>query len=158
MDSLYTVIGFVGSVVSIIGWVMSLRYKDKTRNKIMYFIIFILSGLTAFTFHLYKQETDERLKLENRKQEVKLEAQNMLKNYPDYISYYEPGENEGLLYGTLVLLEKNKDIFPETYELYKKDVIQKIEKSNRETDIFRKREQMEIAGKAAMQFLKLLGQ
>lgn len=82
----------------------------------------------------------------------------MLKSYPNYISYYEPGENEGVLYGTLVLLEKNKDIFPETYELYKKDVIQKIEKSNRETDIFRRREQMEIAGKAAMQFLKLLAQ
>ena len=158
MDSLSTDIGFVGSVASIIGWIMSWKYKDKTRNKIMYFIIFILSGLTALTFHLYKEETDKRLKLENRKQEVRLEAQNMLKSYPNYISYYEPGENEGVLYGTLVLLEKNKDIFPETYELYKKDVIQKIEKSNRETDIFRRREQMEIAGKAAMQFLKLLAQ
>lgn len=60
------------------------------------------------------------------------------------------------MYSILILVEKNKDIFPETYELYKKDVIMKIEKSNTEKDIFRRREQMEIAGKSAVQFLKSL--
>ncbi len=158
MNDLYTIVGFTGSIASIIGFVMSIIKKDKIRNKILYFIIFVLSAFAVYSYHLYKQETDERLKIENRKQEVRLEAQELLKSYPSYISYYNPGENEGVLYGILVLLEKNKDIFPETYESYKKDVLQKIETSNNESDMYKRREQMEIAANSAMQFLKSLAQ
>lgn len=158
MNALFTVVGFLGSIASIIGFVMSIIKKDKIRNKILYSVIFVLSAITAYSYHLYRQETDERLRIESRKQEIRLEAQDLLKSYPSYISYYNPGENQGLLYGILVLLEKNKDIFPETYESYKKDVLQKIETSNNEPDMYKKREQMEIAANSAMQFLKSLAQ
>lgn len=89
---------------------------------------------------------------------VKQEATNLLKSTPAYISYYEPGESEGLLYSTLSLLEKNKDLFPETYEVYKHDVIEKIESVNKEDDISKKREKMEIAGNSALRLLKFLSQ
>lgn len=156
MEVIYNITGLLGSIASIAALIMSYRLQDKTRNKITFFIISALSILTVVTSYLYKQEVDKQLSIEQRKQVIKLEAQKILESSPSYISLYEPGENEGVLYSILILLEKNKDIFPETYELYKKDVIMKIEKSNAEKDIFRRREQMEIAGKSGVQFLKSL--
>lgn len=154
MDNLYTIIGLLSSIITIIAWVLSMRKLNGKRNIIMVSIISVLSLLTTASLWLYKQETDKQLNIEYRKQAIKVEAKKILESAPSYISFYEPGENQGILYSTLVLLESNKDIYPETYELYKKDVIKKIEKSNEEKDSYTRKEQMEIAGKSAMQFLK----
>ena len=59
---------------------------------------------------------------------------------------------------TLALLERNKDIFPETYEAYKIEVIQIVKNADNDSDIFRKREQMEIAGNSDIRLLKSLAQ
>lgn len=155
------ILSIVGSVASIVSLGISFRsnwVKKVWISRFMFFLLFITSILSGTFFYLYKQSVNEQLQIENRKVIVKEEATNLLKSAPAYISYYEPGESEGLLYSTLSLLEKNKDLFPETYEVYKRDVIEKIESVNREDDISKKREKMEIAGNSALRLLKSLSQ
>lgn len=155
------ILSIVGSVASIVSLGISFRSnwgKKVWISRFMFLLLFITSILSGTFFYLYKQSVNEQLQIENRKLIVKQEATNLLKSAPAYISYYEPGESEGLLYSTLYLLEKNKDLFPETYEVYKCDVIEKIESVNKEDDISKKREKMEIAGNSALRLLKSLSQ
>ena len=106
---------------------------------VTYGILLLTSVISGVCFYLYHQETDTKIQYEKQKETVRLEAKNLLENVPSTINYYNPGENEGLLLSTLALLERNKDIFPETYEAYKLEVIQKMKNADNESDIFRKR-------------------
>ena len=158
MDNVITIISIASSILSIAGFILSIKRNDSIRNKIFYFLIIILTVTTSYLYTQYKQVTDEQLNIERRKQEIKNEARNILASSPTYISYWDPGENEGLLYSTLGLLERNRDIYPEMYEVYKENVMHKINKANDEDDLSKKREQLEIAGASALQLLKTLAQ
>ena len=158
MDNVITIISVASSILSIAGFILSIKRNDSTRNRIFYFLIITLTVTTSYLYTQYKQVTDEQLNIERRKQEIKNEARNILVSSPTYISYWDPGENEGLLYSTLGLLERNRDIYPEMYEVYKENVIHKINKANDEDDLSKKREQLEIAGASALQLLKTLAQ
>lgn len=151
-----SIINFCASLISIIGFLLSIRQKDQTRNIILYLLIIILSIITAISCTQYKRVVDERLNIEKRKEELTSEACNILKSSPTYISYYSAGENEGILYSTLRLLEMNKDLCPEMYEAYKINVMQKIEKANEENDFSKKRELLQLAGESALQILKAI--
>lgn len=158
MDNVINIISIASSILSIAGFILSIKRNDSIRNRIFYFLIIILTGTTSYLYTQYKQTTDEQLNIERRKQEIKNEAKNILESSPTYISYWDPGENEGLLYSTLGLLERNRDIYPEMYEVYKENVMHKINKANDEDDLSKKREQLEIAGASALQLLKTLAQ
>lgn len=158
MDNVITIISVASSILSIAGFILSIKRNDSIRNRIFYFLIIILTVTTSYLYTQYKQVTDEQLNIERRKQEIKNEARNILASSPTYISYWDPGENEGLLYSTLGLLERNRDIYPEMYEVYKENVMHKINKANDEDDLSKKREQLEIAGASALQLLKTLAQ
>ncbi len=158
MDNVITIISVASSILSIAGFILSIKRNDSIRNRIFYFLIIILTVTTSYLYTQYKQVTDEQLNIERRKQEIKNEARNILASSPTYISYWDPGENEGLLYSTLGLLERNRDIYPEMYEVYKENVMHKINKANDEDDQSKKREQLEIAGASALQLLKTLAQ
>ena len=158
MDNVITIISVASSILSIAGFILSIKRNDSIRNRIFYFLIITLTVTTSYLYTQYKQLTDEQLNIERRKQEIKNEARNILASSPTYISYWDPGENEGLLYSTLGLLERNRDIYPEMYEVYKENVMHKINKANDEDDQSKKREQLEIAGASALQLLKTLAQ
>lgn len=158
MDNVITIISVAASILSIIGFILSIKCKDSIINKICYILIIILTVATSYLYTQYKHITDEQLCIERRKQEIKHEAKKILDSSPTYISYWDPGENEGLLYSTLGLLERNRDIYPEMYELYKENVLHKINKANNEDDLSKRREQLEIAGSSALQLLKTLAQ
>lgn len=158
MDNVITIISVASSILSIAGFILSIKRNDSRRNRIFYFLIIILTVMTSYLYTQYKQVTDEQLNIERRKQEIKNEARNILNSSPTYISYWDPGENEGLLYSTLGLLERNRDIYPEMYEVYKENVMHKINKANDENDLSKKREQLEIAGASALRLLKTLAQ
>lgn len=158
MENVINFINITASILSIIGFILSIKNNDTIRNKFFFFLIILLTISTSFLYIQYNQVTDELLNLERRKQEIKKEARSILNSSPSYISYWEPGKNEGLLYSILGLLEKNRDIYPEMYETYKENVIHKVNKANDEDDLSRKREQLEIAGASALQLLKTLAQ
>ena len=154
MDSLSVILSFLGSVASIIGLIISFIRKESTRNKVLFVTIICLTTMTALSSYQYKKVTDERLRIEERKSNMKNEAKKMYNNA--FISYWSPGKSEGLAYSLLFLLEDNKDIYPEMYDKYQKNVMSKIEKADNETDMQKKREQMEIAGESAKQILSLI--
>ena len=158
MDNFITIINVSASILSIYFFILSIKNKDSIISKFWYIFIIILTIFTAYSYAQYKQVTDEQLNIEKRKQEIKNEAKNILDSSPTYISYWEPGENEGLLYSTLGLLERNRDIYPEMYEVYKENVIHKINNANDEEDFSKKRKQLEIAGASALQLIKALAQ
>lgn len=158
MDNLITIINVSASILSIYFFILSIKNKDSIISKFWYIFIIILTIFTAYSYAQYKQVTDEQLNIEKRKQEIKNEAKNILDSSPTYISYWEPGENEGLLYSTLGLLERNRDIYPEMYKVYKENVMHKINKANEEDDFSKKREQLEMAGASALQIIKTLAQ
>lgn len=157
MGVFLTILSILGSITSIYAFVFSIKLKS-VRNIIAYAILLITSAISGICFTLYQRETDAQIQLEKRKNTVRLEAKNLLEKVPLSIDYYNPGENQGLLLSTLFLIEKNKDLFPETYEIYKLTVVEEIKYANDESDIFRKRERMEIAGNSAVRLLKSLAQ
>ena len=158
MDKFITSISICSSIFSIIAFIISFITKDNLKNKILYFIIIILTICTTYSCVKYKQITNKQLNIENRKLKVKNEAKEILTSLPTHISYWEPGTNEGILYIGLILLENNKDIYPETYELYKINVTDKIKISNKENNDYKKQELMQNAGEMALQIIKSLSQ
>lgn len=159
MDTAIEIISLISSILSIIGFILTIKCKNSIFiSKVVYFLILILTVVTAYLCIQYKQLTDEKLNIERRKLEIKNEAKNILDSSPTYISYWKPGENEGLLYSTLGLLERNRDIYPEMYKVYKENVMHKINKANEEDDFSNKREQLEMAGASALQIIKTLAQ
>lgn len=108
MGIILTIISILGSFTPIYAFVESIKSKS-IRNIIAYGILICTSVVSGVCFTLYQHETDAQIKLEKRKETVRTEAKALLENAPSYIDYYNPGENEGLLLGTLSLLEKNKD-------------------------------------------------
>jgi len=162
MTIFYTIICVLGSVASVAGFVFSINNnKDKDRNLInrtLYVIIFVLSIFAAVSYYKYKEETDKKLDLELKKQKAQIEAKAILNSFPSYTDHFEPGTNEGVFFSVLFFLEKNKDLWPETYETFKKNFDQVIDKYNHESDGFTKNELMESAADQAMRVLKTLAQ
>jgi uncharacterized protein with PQ loop repeat len=152
------IIQIIGALASIVALIVSIVKKDKTRNAILYLIIFILFGISAWSLYSYKQATNEEQMVYKRKQEACEKAQKLLETFPAYIDHFNPGQNEGLIYAVFSFLENYDDIYPETFELYKKDVYQIQDKWNNEANSVYLNGQMEIAGEKAKQTLKGLAQ
>lgn len=152
------IIQLLGAFASIIALIIAIVKKDKTRNTLLYLIILVLCLISAWAFYKYKQETDEKQKINNRKQEACEKAQKLLETFPVYIDHWNPGQNEGLIYAVFSFLENYNDIYPKTFEFYQKDVYQLQDKWNNEADLSLLNEQMEIAGEKAKQTLKGLAQ
>ena len=154
MNSINFIFGLLGSIASIVGLVMSVIKRENIRNKVLYIIIIILTATTVWSSYEYKKLTNEKLRVEERKLSMKNDAKKMYENTS--ISYWSPEESEGLILSLLLLLEDNKDIYPEMYDIYRNNVISRIEKADNENDMQKKREQMQIAGGSAKQILSLI--
>ena len=79
MDNVITIISVVASILSIIGFILSIKCKDSIINKICYILIIILTVATSYLYTQYKHVTDEQLSIERRKQEIKHEEKKNLK-------------------------------------------------------------------------------
>lgn len=152
---LFDILSGLASILSIIGFVISVMKQDN-RNKSLYIFILILSVTTLFFFHRYKTEMEQKLCEERIREQIRMEAQEIKSSFPNFISYYEPGQNEGVLYAALIFLEKYKDRNPDTYEIYKENVIKKLDKANNVKSDYERRELMEQAGKTAKQIIETL--
>jgi hypothetical protein len=161
MTIVYTIICVLGSVASIVGVVLTIKRTNKNQNIInrtLYFIIFCLSVFAAISYYKYKEETDKQLDFELRKQNAQIEAQAILNTLPNYISEYEPGINEGIFFSVLFFLEKNKTLWPDAYESFKKNLEQVIDMYNKESDRYKKNEIMESSANQAVILMKSLAQ
>ena len=160
MTIVYTIICVLGSVASVAGFIMSINNEKKQNmiNRSLYVIIFALSIFAAISYYKYKAETDKQLDFELRKQKAQIEAQAILNSFPVYISHFEPGANEGILYSALFFLEKNKTLWPDTYDSFRTNVEQTIDTYNKESDWTARNELMESAANQAVRVLKSIAQ
>ena len=62
MDNVITIISVAASILSIIGFILSIKCKDSIINKICYILIIILTVATSYLYTQYKHVTDEQLK------------------------------------------------------------------------------------------------
>jgi hypothetical protein len=99
---------------------------------------------------------DEKIYVKLGESRMRKYVAQLLSKLPSNLNYFDPGESEGVIFSTLTLLESKKDILSDTYDLFKKNVIQRIEKVNSETELDKKREQLGLAGISALQFLQSL--
>lgn len=151
----FNILGGVASIVTIIGFLISVIKKDR-RNTFLYIIILILGAITFYFFQCYKTKMNQQLCEERIREQIRMEAQEIKSSFPNFISYYEPGQNEGVLYSALIFLEKYKDRNPEAYEIYKENVIRKLDKAHNSHFDSERRELMEQAGKTAKQIIETL--
>tara|TARA_R110001583_G_scaffold44966_2_gene142192 strand:- start:2389 stop:2862 length:474 start_codon:yes stop_codon:yes gene_type:complete len=152
---LFNIFSILGSLASIIGLVLTFQTDNNKRNKILYGIIAILAVSTSILSYQYKISVDAQLDLENRKVQIRKNASALLESYPSFANQYKPGQNEGMVNGLLILLEENKDLYPDTYNQYRTNVMKKIVRADIINE-YEKRDLMEEAGNSALQFLKAL--
>ena len=156
METIIVILSIAGAIASIIG-----IFQNKSTNclsKIMFIIILLISGAWGYTFYLYKSKIDEELKIERRKEIVSKEARKLLESAPAYISVYDPGISEGWMLSTLVFLEKNKELFPDSYEMYRQQISTVRDMVNRENDFSKKQEILHMEGETALRLLRSLSQ
>ncbi|MFK8009948.1 MAG: hypothetical protein AB8H03_26580 [Saprospiraceae bacterium] len=128
MDWINVILSGLGSIASILGFFITIRKEGEKRNLILYGAIFLLTISTSVLSYKYIKATNEKLEIE---------------------------ESEGVIYSLLTLLESNKDIYPDTYNSYKKTVIERIERADT-LDGYERRKIIENSGNSAFQFLKSL--
>jgi len=152
-----SILSGLGSIASIIGLILVLRDNNQTKRivKILLGIIILLSVATsALSYRNYAISTAEAKKLRQQNLErmrteyIAIEAAELLDTFPSYISEYDEGDNEGIVYGGIAFLEKSKDIYPDTYTVIKQNALADIENAKKSTSSFNSRETMKNAATA----------
>lgn len=124
-----TILSAVGSVASIAALVM--YFKKHTKGCILWLIglVAVLSVVTAVLSYWNHVLTNPARIHQEKQQAAIKEAQSILNEFPDHISYFNKGQNQGLIYAGHAYFEKHKDLFPDTYALIKKNLQETIDKA-----------------------------
>lgn len=100
-------IGLIGSIASIIGFLLQAKeLKDRFIHALYGFIVTVL----ASGFIYYKTTLTEMTKIEKQ-------ASNIIKLHNEDLA--SAGTRRGFILTSLAFLEKNKDVYPDTYQMAK---------------------------------------
>jgi hypothetical protein len=143
------ILSALSTTVSIIG---IFKAKGIRFIRYLYTAIAILATATAIVFYWYSEAVNKKLDFEKRRVEIRVQAKKIVHDY-NYVSYFEPGKSEGLIFSTLSLLERNQDVNPELYSIYKEIAITRLKNLDALGETERK-QRLEISGNAALQILK----
>ena len=114
-------ISIIGSIASIVALLIS---APSTKSKIIHIIYaLILTAITGSSV-LFIQDIEK----EKNDKDTELEKLNSIDNRVNiiadsYNTYGEVGDNRGFILTSFAFLEKNKETFPETYEIAKELVM-----------------------------------
>lgn len=128
-------VSILGSLASIIGLIFVFTNKSSTQTiKALLIIVAIMSCSTSYLISKNsKYESAQYQEIANsfrsnlNRREASREAKKLLSSFPSYISNLKPGDNEGVIYSTLRLLEANKSQFPELYARFKENILSDID-------------------------------
>lgn len=142
----------LGSIASLISIIFIVKRENK---RIFIALLLILALTTSSSYYSYKyfQSTNDKYILETKKFEFKSAAKSFVNTYPS-LSYWEPGQNEGVANSGLLLLEMYKDLFPETYLKIKKDFENDTNFSKENRDQAGQRQSLETAAKNIYTLIK----
>jgi len=111
MDELSITIGIVGSLASIIALFISAPNWRSRAVHVAYALV--ITAISAIAFEYRSESRDVELRLE-RFEKVEKQAEILLRLKP--VHKDDAGFSQGFMLAALTFLEKNKDLFPETYE------------------------------------------
>lgn len=151
-------LGVISSIISIIGFILSIFKHEKILTRILFFLVLIFSTSTVIVAYKYKNKVDEIVDLNLRKDRAKKEAIELLNKLPSYASSFEPGKSQGIVYAGLTFLENHQSLFPETYKVYKTQIVEKLKKVNSENYSEEYNTQLEIAGETALTIIKSIAE
>ena len=146
----------LGTFASIISLILSLVDMRKKKFKGSAIVIFIMTLVLAFSFYRYTKLADEKLQKRERYEAAARDAKELLNSVPWIIYESEVGKNTGIVYNTLLYLEKYNDLFSETAKLYKDNVMDKMRKADNETLDYKRKEQIRECAESARQILVLM--
>ena len=132
-----SIVSNLGSIASIIGLIFVFKEKNSTQLiKVLIVLVVILSCSTSYLiqknskyesaqYQNISKNFADNMKLRN----IEKQASDLLSKFPSHISEYEPGQNEGIVYGVLRFLESNKEGYPELYLQFKSNILSDVEKA-----------------------------
>jgi len=149
-----TVIGTLGSIASIITLIVYFR-SENTRSLIKWLlglIVFLSIATAAVSYQNYLYSSEER-RMTIRKEEAKIEAQQILNSFPSYISRSEKGKNEGIVNIGVTYLDKYSDIYPLSSKRIMTHLDEDIQAAKADRESRKHEEIMETAAQAIVQMM-----
>lgn len=156
MEPFGTILGALGSIASLVSIVaLWSTYKPWLLRSLL-ILVFVFTALSSFFSFKYYTTTQPEAVRKAKQAELKSSIQAFLKDNPIQPSYWEPGQNEGIVKSGLIILELNKDLFPDSYSKISEDIKVDIEFAQQHRDTQNNREAMDAAAKNILTILKAL--
>lgn len=116
------ILGAMGSVASLISLLFSLQRHTSRLISMSLALILLLTGTSSYFSYQYYQISKIGVIKQKQRELMQTTIRSFLDDYPTSPSYWNPGQNEGIVKSGLIILEMNKELFPETYDKIKSDI------------------------------------
>jgi hypothetical protein len=156
MELYGSILAALGSIASLISLVSVWKGHEQKLLRFSFILIFVLTTSSAFFSYKYYESTKPEVVRAARHAELKSAARLFLSNKPLNPSYFEPGENEGIIKSGLILLELYKDLYPETYARIKTDIESDLKYAQSHRNKSEQRESLDSAAKAILKVISIL--
>jgi hypothetical protein len=151
-----TILGALGSIASLVSLVALWKTNKPWLLRGLLVLVFVLTALSSFFSFKYFTITQPEAVRKAKQVELKSAVQAFLKDNPIQPSYWEPGQNEGIIKSGLIILELHKDLFPDSYSKIREDIKADIEFAQQHRDTQNNRDAMDAAAKNILTILKAL--
>jgi len=117
-----SILGALGSIASLVSLVTLWKQGQSKALRGALLIVFVLTGLSSYLSYQYFQVTQPEAVLRAKQGALRSSIQAFLSKNAIEPSYWEPGHNEGIVKGGLIILELNKELFPDSYARIRADI------------------------------------
>jgi hypothetical protein len=150
------ILGAMGAVASLIMLLFFLKQHASWQITVSLAIIILLTGTSSFFSYQYYQISKREI-VEQRQREL-MQATIRSFEYTFSTPPYSdaPGRNKGIVKSGLIILEMNKNLFPETYVKIKSDIEKDIAYTQQYRDKYKQRPVMQKAAESIYFILKAL--
>ena len=151
MEKLYFVLSFLGSVASIITGIV---YAKQYKRWLISAVILLLGIVSAVALYQYNQLTDARRIAQEQRTQAQKDAAELLRNIPTSPVYFSPGENRGVAFAGLALLEQHQRQYPLLYSSLAQTLQRDIVFASSHPDSSDERHTLEVAAGTVIQMLR----
>jgi hypothetical protein len=151
-----SILGALGSIASFISAFALWKQRTSWVLPAALLLIFALTALSSYFSYQYFQLTQPVVVRRAKQDALRSSIQAFLAKYPTAPSYWEPGQNEGIIKSGLIILELHKDLFPDSYAKIRSDVDADISFAQQHRDGQDQRAAMYTAAKNVLTVLKAL--
>lgn len=156
MEPFGSILGALGSIASLVSLVALWKKGQGWALRLALCAIFGLTGFSAvLSFRYFQATRPEAIRLA-KQVALRGSVKEFLRSNSIDASYWSPGQNEGIVKSGLILLEMNKDLFPDSYSRIRADIDADIAFAQQHRDSQEQRVAMDVAAKNMLTLLKAL--